>query len=59
MELLFKISSIHRVDYVLAKDINDCLFKIRKHYESLDTCISDELFERITSIEVISKNLVL
>jgi hypothetical protein len=58
MEILFRISSIHRVDYVLAKDINDCLFKIRRHYESLDTCISHELFEQITGVEVVSKNIV-
>ena len=44
--------------YVLAKDLNDCLFKIRKDYESRDTIFSDELFDNISKIEMVAERII-
>jgi hypothetical protein len=59
--MLFKVTNtslVYAVTYVKAKDFNDCLFKIRKYYESQKTALSDDLINTVKSIELVSKNIV-
>lgn len=59
---LFKVESTNILqggaNYVLAKDLNDCLFKIRKDYESRDTISADSLFDQILKVELVAHRLV-
>lgn len=59
--MLYKIettSLMFPVIYVKAKTLDDCLYKARKHFESSDSVISNDLFGMIKSIHLISKELV-
>ena len=44
--------------FIKAKSIEDCLFKARKKYENDGGVYSDELIERIISIEKLSDELI-
>lgn len=59
---LFKVESTNIMqggsNYVLAKDLNDCLYKIRKDYESRKTVFRDELFDQILKVELVANRLI-
>ena len=44
--------------YVKAENIEDCLYKIRKFFESQNNVFSDEMHKWITKIELITECVI-